>query len=117
MSDLIKQLGEQITDEVRRQLLPQISAEISGILRGNVQLAYTEEEAAGQLRMSPATLKKKRLKGEINYHRDGRLITYTLADLADYLERIHHQPLPPKFEIVPKISLLGPKVQQIRKVG
>lgn len=49
----------------------------------------TEEEAARQLGLKPATLRKRRSMGtlKLRYSRDGRAIRYRQSDIDEYIAR------------------------------
>lgn len=93
---ILEKLCEEIAEGVEEKVIGKVVAVIGKALEeaASPPLAYREEKAAEMLGMSVAALIKKRNNKEINYHKDGRIISYTPEDLREYLDRIAHKVVP-----------------------
>lgn len=68
------------------------------MIRNDVPLLLTEDEAAERLRVCARTLRKARQEGLLHYILIGRAVRYTVSDLESYIERLRqvHPTCPPK---------------------
>lgn len=63
---------------------------------------YTEAEAAKILDISCSTLRRRRLKGCIGHHRDGKgPVRYSMEDIIAHRERLHFVPVEDEPEATP----------------
>lgn len=82
-NELAKQLSEQITAEV----LKNVRLELSSAAKNNFEFCFSEKEAAGRLKISEVTLRRKRDAKVIDFSRVGGRVVYMPHHLLDYLIR------------------------------
>lgn len=110
---------EAIAESVEEAVMRRVESSLERLFREGVRVAFSEKEAAAQLGVSPKELYRKRAAQEIGYYQNGRKISYGLHHLLDYLARSEVKTIAPsKFEMSPRVSLLGAEIRPtLRKVG
>lgn len=127
MDELIEKLTLEISQKIEAQVSARISKLIDEVFKANAQIIFTEEEAAGFLKVKPSTLaewRKRRLVEFAQYpisrvrikKDEGKLsdiYTYDLAGLLSFRARyIIRSVSPGRYELVPRFSLVEPVVEE-----
>ena len=104
-------LAQELSKRIAALIMQIISPCMEQFFKNGVALVFTEDEAAGLLKVSPHTLALWRKNRQINHYGYTKSATYGLHHLAEFIQRNEHKNLPPLFELQTQVSLWGAGIQ------
>lgn len=118
MEEIFLNLANTLADRIEQMLAARIYSKMESFFRGNVQLCYSEEEAARLLKIEKSTLAQIRRDGEINHYQNGKFATYGIHHLQDFLSRREIRYVPQIYSLQKEISIFGPETEsRTRRIG